>query len=139
MSVVYAVVSVLVAVVALFGTALVLRRWDLPVEAAESRPWWRTWQRTALLGVIAFGFGALGPLSGSLFRGAGAMGEDVATSGVGRTAPPLSVLAACGCGVRLQADSGKVVDRSVQPQTHLPSDPLRRDVPEPGAVEREAA
>lgn len=73
MSAGYTAAAALLAVAALALTTLALRRWDLPVVPAESRPWWRTWQRSALLAVVAFGLGTLGPLIGSAFNAAGVL------------------------------------------------------------------
>jgi hypothetical protein len=46
-----------------------LRLWDRPSVDEGDLPWWLTWQRTLLLSVIDFGFGAIGPLSGHVGRG----------------------------------------------------------------------
>ena len=63
----YAIAAV--AAVATFGAALLLRLWDRPSVDEGDLPWWLTWQRTLLLSVIDFGFGAIGPLSGHVGRG----------------------------------------------------------------------
>ncbi|MFP6643149.1 MAG: hypothetical protein VCF24_06240 [Candidatus Latescibacterota bacterium] len=69
----YVIDLVLVAAAVLFVTSFALRQWEATPTVAAVRPWWLTWRRVALLVRVTFAFGALGPLSGSLFRGASPM------------------------------------------------------------------